>query len=185
MAFCESAKNVRLVVLDVDGTLTDGKIIIGPQGELCKHFHVRDGLGIKLLMNAGIDVAIITGRSSAIVSARMRELGVKDVIQGQTRKTEAFLALIQAKGLSPSQCACVGDDLPDLPLMQLAGCPCAPKDAVKEVIEASLFVSGKNGGEGAVRDIAEAILHAQGKWESVITHAFPIHQAPSDSRQKT
>ena len=182
MTFTERAKNVRLVVLDVDGTLTDGRIIIGPQGELCKHFHVRDGLGIKLLMNAGIEVAVITGRSSAIVSSRMRELGVKDVIQGQAHKTNAFLALLKAKGLSPSECACVGDDIPDLPLLHLSGCPCAPKDAVQEVIAASLFVSGKNGGEGAVRDIAEAILKAQGKWSSVIGQAFPLPQATSSGQ---
>ena len=112
MSVEDKAKKIKLVVLDVDGVLTDGQIVTGSQGELCKHFDVKDGLGIKMLLAAGIDVVVITGRRSAIVGARLRELGVRDVFQGQSYKKGAFLDLIQARHLDASECACMGDDIP-------------------------------------------------------------------------
>ena len=119
MSVEDKTKKIKLVVLDVDGVLTDGQIVTGSQGELCKHFDVKDGLGIKMLLAAGIDVVVITGRRSAIVGARLRELGVRDVFQGQSYKKGAFLDLIQARHLDASECACMGDDIPDLPVLQL------------------------------------------------------------------
>lgn len=177
----EKAKKVKLVVLDVDGVLTDGQIITGSQGELCKHFNVKDGLGIKMLMAGGIEVAVITGRRSAIVGARLRELGVRDVLQGQAYKRAAFLDLVKARRLSPEECACMGDDVPDLPLIMLCGLPCAPADAVDEVRDRAAFVSRKDGGRGAVREMAEFILKAQGKWADLVEKTY-ISPEPSRFR---
>ncbi|MCG5030239.1 HAD-IIIA family hydrolase [Mesosutterella sp. OilRF-GAM-744-9] len=172
MTLEEKAKKIKLVVLDVDGVLTDGQIITSSQGELCKHFNVKDGLGIKLMIAAGIDVVIITGRRSAIVGARLRELGVRDVLQGQINKKRAFLDLIKSRRLEASECACMGDDVPDLPVMQLCGLPCAPSDAVQAVLSQAAFVSSRKGGFGAVREMAEAILKAQGKWDQLLDKIY-------------
>ena len=177
----DKARNIKLVVLDVDGVLTDGQIITSPQGELCKHFNVKDGLGIKMLMAAGIDVVVITGRRSAIVGARLRELGVRDVLQGQSYKRPAFLDLVKARKLSYDECACMGDDVPDLPIVQLCGLPCAPADAVDEILAKAAFISRKDGGRGAVREMAEFILKAQGKWVGLIEKTY-ITPEPSRFR---
>ena len=152
MSVEDKAKKIKLVVLDVDGVLTDGQIVTGSQGELCKHFDVKDGLGIKMLLAAGIDVVVI------IVGARLRELGVRDVFQGQSYKKGAFLDLIQARHLDASECACMGDDIPDLPVLQLVGLSCAPADAVDTVLKSVDFVSSRAGGRGAVREMAEKIV---------------------------
>ena len=123
------AARIRLMVLDVDGVLTDGRLYFGPQGEALKAFDVRDGHGIKLLMAGGIEVAILTARRSDIVTARMRELGVARVLQGQSDKRAALAALLAELGLAAEQCGYMGDDLPDLGALQLAGFAAAPADA--------------------------------------------------------
>lgn len=181
MTLEDQAKKIRLVVLDVDGVLTDGQIITSSQGELCKHFNVKDGLGIKMLMTAGIDVVIITGRRSAIVGARLRELGVKDVLQGQTYKKDAFLSILKARRLEASECACMGDDVPDLPILRLCGLACAPADAVDEVVREADFVSKRDGGRGAVREMAELILRSQGAWDRLVEKTY-ISPEPSRFR---
>ena len=178
MSVEDKAKNIKLDVLDVDGVLTDGQIVTGSQGELCKHFDVKDGLGIKMLLAAGIDVVVITGRRSAIVGARLRELGVRDVFQGQSYKKGAFLDLIQARHLDASECACMGDDIPDLPVLQLVGLSCAPADAVDTVLKSVDFVSSRAGGRGAVREMAEKILMSQGVWDDLIDRFYFHPDAP-------
>ena len=178
MSVEDKTKKIKLVVLDVDGVLTDGQIVTGSQGELCKHFDVKDGLGIKMLLAAGIDVVVITGRRSAIVGARLRELGVRDVFQGQSYKIGAFLDLIQARHLDASECACMGDDIPDLPVLQLVGLSCAPADAVDTVLKSVDFVSSRAGGRGAVREMAEKILMSQGVWDDLIDRFYFHPDAP-------
>ncbi len=178
MSVEDKAKKIKLVVLDVDGVLTDGQIVTSSQGELCKHFDVKDGLGIKMLLAAGIDVVVITGRRSAIVGARLRELGVRDVFQGQSYKKGAFLDLIQARHLDASECACMGDDIPDLPVLQLVGLSCAPADAVDTVLKSVDFVSSRAGGRGAVREMAEKILMSQGVWDDLIDRFYFHPDAP-------
>jgi 3-deoxy-D-manno-octulosonate 8-phosphate phosphatase (KDO 8-P phosphatase) len=157
-------EGIKLLVLDVDGVLTDGRICINDRGEETKAYHVRDGYGIRLLMGAGIDVAIITGRLSKSAGNRAADLGIKNVFQGVADKKAVCMKLLEEKGLSMEQVCFIGDDLQDLPLLKVAGMPVAVLDAVKEVHEAALYVTGKNGGCGAVREVCELILKARNAW---------------------
>jgi 3-deoxy-D-manno-octulosonate 8-phosphate phosphatase (KDO 8-P phosphatase) len=154
-------RRVQLLVLDVDGVLTDGRLWFGPEGELLKAFHVRDGLGIKRLRAAGVDVAVISGRSSPAVAVRMRELGVTDVVQGADDKGAALAALLARRGLAGAACACLVDDTPDLPLMRAVGLPAAVADAEPEVIAAARHVTRRPGGAGAVREFCDWLLAAR------------------------
>lgn len=155
------ARRVTLLVLDVDGVLTDGRLWFGAEGEALKAFHVRDGLGIKRLRAAGIEVAIISGRSSPAVSARMRELGVTEIAQGVDDKGAALAALLARRGFSGADCACLVDDTPDLPLMHAVGLPAAVADAEPEVIAAARYVTRRPGGAGAVREFCDWLLAAR------------------------
>lgn len=164
----ERAKQIRLVIFDVDGVLTDGGIYIGPAGELYKPFFCRDGLGITLAHRAGLKTAIITGRESAQVAYRARELHISEVFQGNPDKRAAYRELKERTGCQDHEIAYIGDDLIDLPLMLQVGFPAAPCDAVPEVRARAAVVSKYPGGRGAVREILAFILKAQGKWESLI-----------------
>ena len=164
----QRARNVRLVILDVDGVLTDGSIWTGENGELVKRFFTRDGLGIKMLQAAGIPVAILTGRVSAQTAARCRELGITSVAQGKRFKTDAFRALLSEHHVSADETAYMGDDVPDIPVLRAAGLSAIPADASAEVRPLAHFVSDFTGGNGAVRSLAELILKAQGKWDALI-----------------
>ncbi|MBS0613817.1 MAG: HAD hydrolase family protein [Proteobacteria bacterium] len=154
---------IELVVFDVDGVLTDGRLYFGARGESLKVFHVRDGHGIKLLMNAGLEVAIISGRRSAAVAARMRELGVRRVVQGCADKVAALASLTRAAGVAPARCACLVDDTPDLPLMASVGFAAAVADAHPLVRRAAHWVSRRAGGRGAARELCDALLLARAK----------------------
>ncbi len=165
-------KDIKLVVLDVDGVLTDGSIYTSGNGELFKGFYVRDGLGIKFLQDAGIQVAICTGRTSAIVRERTAELGITLVMQGEKDKREGFARICETAGVNPKNVAYMGDDIPDLCLFPLVGLSCAPKDAQPIVLEKVKWVSKFNGGRGAVRELAELILQKQGKFEQVVQKRF-------------
>lgn len=167
------AARIRLMVLDVDGVLTDGRLYFGPQGEALKAFDVRDGHGIKLLMAGGIEVAILTARRSDIVTARMRELGVARVLQGQPDKRAALAALLAELGLAAEQCGYMGDDLPDLGALQLAGFAAAPADAAPEVLAAAHWVAPREGGRAAVRATAEFVLRAQNRWGELVARHIP------------
>lgn len=157
----ELAARIRLLVLDVDGVLTDGRLWFGPDGEALKAFHVRDGVGIKALLGAGIEVAIISGRRSAALERRAAELGVRHVEQGCDNKAQALRALTAALGVPQDCTACVGDDTPDLPMMALVALPIAVADAHADVLAAARHVTRAAGGAGAVREVCDLLLDAR------------------------
>ena len=156
------AAEIALVVLDVDGVLTDGRLWYGPDGETLKAFNVRDGHGIKSLVAAGIGVAVISGRRSAAVTARMRELGVADVAQGVGDKARALAELLKRNAVDPRRVACLVDDTPDLGLMAAVGLPAAVADAHPDVLAAARHVTRAAGGHGAVREFCDFLLSARG-----------------------
>jgi len=149
---------VRLLVLDVDGVLTDGRLYYGPSGEQLKVFHVRDGAGIKLLRERGIEVAIISGRRSRALTLRARDLGIRHVAQGISDKVAAFHSLCKRLGLRPEECACVGDDSPDVRLMTEVGLAFAVADAHPQAAAAADRHTRLPGGAGAVREVCDYLL---------------------------
>ena len=155
------AAEIALVVLDVDGVLTDGRLWYGPDGETLKAFNVRDGHGIKSLVAAGVGVAVISGRRSAAVTARMRELGVADVAQGVSDKARALAELLKRNAVDPRRVACLVDDTPDLGLMAAVGMPAAVADAHPDVLAAARHVTRAAGGLGAVRVFCFFLLAAR------------------------
>ncbi len=157
-----AAADVALVVFDVDGVLTDGRLLFGPDGEMLKSFHVRDGHGIKLLMAAGIRVAVISGRRSTAVTERMRELGVNDVAQGVNDKSRALAELLARTKIDAKNVACLVDDTPDLELMATVGLPAAVADAHPKVLAAAKHVTKATGGQGAAREFCDWLLAARG-----------------------
>lgn len=158
---------VRLLALDVDGILTDGKIYYSSSGDELKAFNIKDGLGIKLLQQVGVRVALITGRQSEIVARRARELGIEDVVQGREDKHQALFELCQRHSIGIHECAYMGDDLPDLRAIIAAGLGMTVADASSTVREAADWCSRYNGGCGAVREACEFILSAKGKWSAL------------------
>ena len=156
------AAEIALVVLDVDGVLTDGRLWYGPDGETLKAFNVRDGHGIKSLVAAGVGVAVISGRRSAAVTSRMRELGVADVAQGVSDKARALAELLKRNAVDPRRVACLVDDTPDLGLMAAVGMPAAVADAHPDVLAAAKHVTRAAGGHGAVREFCDFLLAARG-----------------------
>jgi 3-deoxy-D-manno-octulosonate 8-phosphate phosphatase (KDO 8-P phosphatase) len=158
----QRAAQIRLVALDVDGVLTDGRLYYGPQGEALKVFDVRDGHGIKMLLNQGVEVAILSARSSEIVAARARELGIRRVLQGRGNKADAWRELLAATGIRTEHAGFIGDDLPDLPVLAQAGLAATVADARNEVKNAAHWIAPQPGGRGAVRALAEFILQAKG-----------------------
>jgi 3-deoxy-D-manno-octulosonate 8-phosphate phosphatase (KDO 8-P phosphatase) len=157
----ETAGSVRLLVLDVDGVLTDGRLWFGPEGEALKVFHVRDGAGIKALQAAGVTVALLSGRRSAAVEHRAAELGIRHVRQGADVKAAAFRELAAELNIAPAVTACVVDDTPDLPLMALVALPIAVADAHPDVLAAARYVTRARGGEGAVREVCDLLIEAR------------------------
>jgi 3-deoxy-D-manno-octulosonate 8-phosphate phosphatase (KDO 8-P phosphatase) len=152
---------IQLLILDVDGVLTDGRLYFAARGEALKVFHVRDGHGIKLLLAAGIAVAAFSGRRSGALAARMRELRVRHVVQGCADKVAALHRLTERLDLDPLDCACICDDTPDLPLMSAVGLAGAVADAHPVVLSAAHWVARANGGHGAVRELCDAVLRAR------------------------
>jgi 3-deoxy-D-manno-octulosonate 8-phosphate phosphatase (KDO 8-P phosphatase) len=157
----KSAAAIRLLVLDVDGTLTDGRLYFGPHGEALKVFHVRDGQGIKRLDAAGVQVAVISGRTSKMVSVRCRELGVEHVIQGAEDKVAAFEKLRMRLKIDAAESACVGDDAVDVPLMKVVTLAFAVADAHGDALKAAHVVTSLPGGQGAVREVCDYLLDAR------------------------
>jgi len=163
---------LKLLILDVDGVMTDGRIVIDSGGVESKSFHVRDGHGIKLLIRAGIDVAIISGRNSGSVEYCARELGIKSVFQGAKDKMRVYEALIEDMGLKDEEVAFVGDDVVDLPVLRRVGFSASVADASVLVTSAVDYVTANRGGRGAVRELAELILQGTGNWEKVMSRYF-------------
>lgn len=162
------AARLRLIAFDVDGTLTAGGICIGASAEASKTFCVRDGFGLTLLREAGIEVVIVTGRRSDIVEVRSRELKIATVLQGVADKGIALRELCGTRGLALDAAAFMGDDWPDLRAMRLAGLAAAPADAVPEVRAAAHWVATAAAGSGAARELAEFVLRAQGRFEQML-----------------
>lgn len=162
------ACRIKLLVFDVDGVLTSGQLLFGPTGEALKVFHAQDGLGINAAHRAGLKTAVITGRHSEMVSRRAGELSIGDICQGAQDKLEHLGGLMAKYGLTPDEVAYVADDLNDLALLATVGLACAVANAVPEVKAAAHYVAGRAGGDGAVREVIELILKAQGKWATVV-----------------
>ncbi len=164
----EKASQIKLLICDVDGVLSDGKVYFTNQGDELKNFNIKDGLGIKLLQQSGIQVAIITGRQSAIVEHRAHELGIKLLYQGRPDKRATFSEIIQQLNLQPEQVAHIGDDLPDLPLMNLSGLGISVADAYFFVKQQADWITQMPGGSGAVREVADLLLSAQDKLSAIL-----------------
>ncbi|OIO67266.1 MAG: phenylphosphate carboxylase subunit delta [Zetaproteobacteria bacterium CG1_02_53_45] len=164
----EKARYIRMLILDVDGVMTDGSIIMDKNGDELKAFNVRDGHGIKLLQRIGIKIAIITGRTSPVVQARANDLGIDFVIQKSLNKDEALAVLEEQSGIAAANCAMMGDDIIDLPPMYRCGLSLAPADACLAVLGHVDWISDHCGGRGAIRQAAEAMIIAQGKWDEVM-----------------
>jgi len=161
-------KLIKLLVLDVDGVLTDGSIIYNDKGEETKVFNAKDGLGIRLLMEAGIEICIATGRSSKALHHRCENLGITRVFDGLNDKTAIPGVLLEQTGVTAEKIAAIGDDLPDLPLMKKVGVSIAVADAHEIVRKNADMITLAKGGAGAVREVCEAILKAQGHWENIL-----------------
>ncbi len=164
----QRAQNIRLLILDVDGVLTDGRLYFDAKGEALKVFHVRDGHGIKLAQRAGIEIALLSGRRSDAAYHRARELGINRFHESLRDKVAVMGEIMAAMQIQASQAAMVGDDLVDLPIMSRAGLAVAVADAVPEVLAAAHWVTSNPGGRGAVREVCDLLLKAQGKWEEVL-----------------
>jgi len=154
---------IRLLVLDVDGVLTDGRLYFGPRGEALKVFHVHDGHGIRELRRAGVEVAVISGRRSSMVRTRCRELGIAHLYQGAQDKLAVFTRLCARLRLPASACACVGDDVPDLPLMRRVAVSFAVADAHRAVRRAADVITRLPGGRGAVREVCDRLIARNGR----------------------
>lgn len=165
----EQAKDIRLVILDVDGVMTDGRIVIDDNGVESRNFDIKDGMGVVVMMMSGVEVAIITSKKSGAVRHRAEELKIKRFHEGIKKKTEPYEEMLKEMGIVDAQVAYVGDDLVDLSMMKRVGLPIAVGDAVEDVKQHALYVTKARGGYGAVRETAEMILKAQGKWEKILS----------------
>ena len=164
----ECAARIRVIGFDVDGTLTDGRLLYGDGGEESKAFHVQDGLGIVLLRHAGIEVALVTARVSAVVERRGRELGIARVHTHTREKLACMRAIAEDIGIGMDQVAFMGDDLPDLPVLRRVGLAVAPANVHHWLRDAVHWTTPSRGGEGAARELADLILHAQGKVDGLL-----------------
>jgi 3-deoxy-D-manno-octulosonate 8-phosphate phosphatase (KDO 8-P phosphatase) len=164
----KAAQKIKLILLDVDGVLTDGRLYYGNNGEELKAFDIQDGLGIKLLQKGDIEVGIITGRSSKLLTRRTEELGIELVVQGREDKLTALNEILEGRAIDLEEIAFVGDDLPDLAVIRRVGLGITPANGNHIVASQALWQTKKGGGQGAVREVAELILNAQGKLEALL-----------------
>ncbi len=168
----KKAAQIKLVIFDVDGVLTDGSLFIGDDGQEYKAFNAKDGLGMKMLQESGIVIAIITARQSSVVKLRMASLGIEHLYQGKRDKLPVFEKIVKELSLKAGQVAYVGDDLLDLPIMIRCGLAIAVADAHERVIEQAHWVTKKGGGRGAAREVCELIMSGHGTLEQSITNSF-------------
>jgi 3-deoxy-D-manno-octulosonate 8-phosphate phosphatase (KDO 8-P phosphatase) len=161
------ARKIRLLVMDVDGVLTDGRMVLSDRGDELKMFHTHDGIGLALAHRAGLETALVTGETSPIAKARGEKLGVGTVVLGARRKGDVVDTLLAERGMSPDALAYIGDDLLDLPALQRAGLAVTVADAVADVKRIAHVVTKAPGGHGAVRECVELLLRAQGVWDAV------------------
>ena len=165
MNYKEKLNRVTTIILDVDGVLTDGRILITTEGEMYREMHTKDGYALKAAMNAGLKIAIISGGTNEGVRNRLKALGVFDIYLGAHHKMEAYQDLLDSYQIDPSTILYMGDDIPDIPVMKEVGVACCPQDAVSDVKAVSDYISHINGGLGCVRDVVEQTMRVQGKWE--------------------
>lgn len=170
----DKAKDIRLIIFDVDGILTDGRLFYSDNGYGMKAFHVHDGIGIKCIQAGEIEIGIITTHNSSMIDKRMQDLGIKHVYKGYQNKRPAYDELLNKLQLTPQQVCYVGDDLPDLPLMMQSKLAITVPNAVREVKQRACWQTDAKGGKGAVREIAEMILHAQQKWQGILDNYLAI-----------
>lgn len=167
-ALRKKARGVKLLILDVDGVLTDGGIILDGGRNEYKKFNVRDGHGIKVLIQAGVEVAILSGRRSRVVARRARELGIKYVHQGSHNKIEAYEKILASTGFGDGETAYVGDDIVDIPVLKRVALPVAVADSQPDTKKYAFYITAAPGGHGAAREVAEIILKAKGFWDELI-----------------
>ena len=165
----EKAKDIKLVILDVDGVMTDGRIVIDDNGVETRNFDIKDGMGVVVMMMSGVEVAIITSKKSVAVRHRAEELKIKRFHEGIKKKTEPYEEMLKEMGITDAQVAYVGDDLVDLSMMKRVGLPIAVGDAVEDVKKHAAYVTKARGGYGAGREVAEMILKAQDKWDKILS----------------
>ena len=165
-------QKIKLLILDVDGVMTDGRIIFDSNGIESKFFNVKDGHGIKMLQRGGIEVGIISGRESQVVTNRAAELGINIVHQKSLDKLAPYNRILAEAGLTDEEVAFIGDDLIDIPVLKRVGFAAAPCDAVTEVLPFVHYVTSKSGGWGAVREVSDMLLKAQGKWDELTDRYF-------------
>ncbi|MFC0604227.1 KdsC family phosphatase [Winogradskyella pulchriflava] len=163
-SYKEYLANITTLIFDVDGVLTDGTITVTTDGEMLRTMNIKDGFALKTAVDAGFNVCIISGGSNEGVRKRLAGLGIKDIYLGAHNKIEQLNDYMNKHNISKPQMLYMGDDIPDYPVMKLVGLPCCPQDAAPEIKAISKYVSHKNGGKGAVRDVIEQVLKVQGKW---------------------
>ena len=161
------ARRIKLLLLDVDGVLTDGGIVVDDKGEEIKRFDARDGHGIRMLIRSGIDVGLLTGRSSRVVEHRAKELGIRMVYQKVFNKIDAYRKIKRKKRITDREVAYVGDDIVDLPVLRRVGLSFMVKDGWEGLRDEVDYITGQKGGRGAVREVVEMLLQAQGKWQDI------------------
>jgi 3-deoxy-D-manno-octulosonate 8-phosphate phosphatase (KDO 8-P phosphatase) len=169
----EKAAALTWIVLDVDGVLTDGSVFYSNSGDEFKAFNIKDGLAIKIAQRAGLQFAIITGRSSQLLERRAAELGIDIVLQGRSDKLVALIELTEELDITLQQIAYMGDDLPDLGAIESVALGTCPADAASEVVAAADWVATVNGGRGAVRELIEMLLSARGQWDALVSEFRP------------
>ena len=163
-SYKEYLNDITTLIFDVDGVLTDGTITVTTDGEMLRTMNIKDGFALKTAVDAGYNVCIISGGSNEGVRKRLSGLGIKDIYLGAHNKIEQLNDYFSKKSITKEQALYMGDDIPDFPVMQLVALPCCPQDAVPEIKAVSKYISHKNGGKGAVRDVIEQVLKVQGKW---------------------
>ena len=161
----EIMHQITTFMFDVDGVLTDGTVTISTKGELVRSMNTKDGYALKIAVNSGFNVCIISGGTNKGVRTRLNDLGITDIYLGAHNKIEQFEEYINAKNINPENILYMGDDIPDYPVMKKVGLASCPKDAVPEIQDISIYVSQKKGGKGCVRDVIEQVLKVQGKWK--------------------
>jgi 3-deoxy-D-manno-octulosonate 8-phosphate phosphatase (KDO 8-P phosphatase) len=172
LAHIERAARVKVMIFDVDGVLTDGSLTYGPDGEVTKTFYVLDGLGIQLLNRTGVQTAIISARTSPIVIRRASDLGITHVFQGQHDKRLAFVELLARTGVAAAECGYIGDDVIDLPLLTRVGFAVTVPSGHPEVQHRAHYVTTNPGGRGAVREVCDMVMRAQGTYEQALAPYF-------------
>lgn len=165
-SYKEVFPQIDTFIFDVDGVLTNGIVTVFPDGKLVRQMNIKDGYALKAAVKAGFRVCIISGGKNEGVRTRLENLGITDVYLGAHNKIIQFNELVSKYNLNPENVLYMGDDVPDFPVMEKVGMPCCPNDAVREIQQVSKYISDKNGGEGAARDVIEQIMRVQGKWNS-------------------